>query len=56
MDATGLPNSSADTPYTTVEDREMAAWRESNAHAHELGDTVMDDELLQELADMRDEL
>lgn len=38
--------------YQTVEEREMAAYREALSHSHEVGELEFD----QELADMRSEL
>lgn len=56
MQATGITTEEQDDHYTTVEEREMAAYRESASHAHELGEFLMDDEALLELSEMRDEL
>lgn len=56
MNVTGVVSETADDHYTTVEDREMAAYRESASHAHELGEFLMDDEALMEFAEMKDEL
>ena len=56
MQVTGITSEAPEDHYTTVEDREMAAYRESASHAHELGEFLMDDELAMEMAEMREEL
>lgn len=56
MQSTGVVSAAEQDYYTTVEDREMAAYRESAAHAHELGEFLMDEEMALELAEMKDEL